>query len=139
MCPGFFPPAGLELLLRQVSANIDRGKAAEHGATAARSGDGSSLLSREAVMDWNVVASTFAVIFLAEVGDKTQLATLALASGSQSRAGVFLGAAAALVAASLLAVLMGTEVARWVPQVYLRRGAGLIFMVLGVLYLFGGD
>ena len=58
-------------------------------------------------MDWKVLASTFLVVFLAELGDKTQLATLGLAAGSESRISVFVGAAFALVAASAIAVREG--------------------------------
>ncbi|MBI4869956.1 MAG: TMEM165/GDT1 family protein [Candidatus Riflebacteria bacterium] len=90
-------------------------------------------------MDWRLFASTFLAIFLAEVGDKTQLATMALATGGVSRVTVFLGAASALVLTSLLAVLLGDAVTRWVPAAWLRRGAGLLFVVLGVMYLFGKE
>ena len=51
-------------------------------------------------MDWKLLTSTFALIFLAELGDKTQLATLSLAASGRSRFMVFLGAASALVATS---------------------------------------
>jgi putative Ca2+/H+ antiporter (TMEM165/GDT1 family) len=85
-------------------------------------------------VDWKLFASTFAAIFLAELGDKTQLATLSLASGG-SRWVVFAGAALALVASSALAVLAGEAVARVVPPVWIKRGAGALFVVLGVLML----
>jgi putative Ca2+/H+ antiporter (TMEM165/GDT1 family) len=90
-------------------------------------------------MDWKVFASTFAAIFLAEMGDKTQLATMSLAAGS-SRWVVFAAAAAALVATSAVAVLAGEAVARAIPPIWIRRGAGLLFVALGVVYLAGsGD
>ncbi|HET6921656.1 MAG TPA: TMEM165/GDT1 family protein [Anaeromyxobacteraceae bacterium] len=87
-------------------------------------------------MDWKLFASTFAAVFLAEMGDKTQLATMSLAAGG-SRWVVFGGAALALVLTSAVAVLAGEVVARVVPPVWIRRGAGLLFLVLGALYLFG--
>ena len=90
-------------------------------------------------MDWKLLASTFAAVFLAEMGDKTQLATMSLAAGG-SRWAVFAGAALALVLTSAVAVLAGEVVARVVPPVWIRRGAGLLFLALGALYLFGkGD
>ena len=90
-------------------------------------------------MDWKLFASTFVAIFLAEMGDKTQLATMSLSAGS-SRWVVFAGAAAALVTTSAVAVLVGEGVARVVPQVWIKRGAGLVFVVLGLVFLFGkGD
>jgi putative Ca2+/H+ antiporter (TMEM165/GDT1 family) len=74
------------------------------------------------------------------MGDKTQLATLTLAASGSSRWVVFAGAALALVAASAVAVLAGEVICRYVPPIWLQRGAGVIFIGLGLLYLFsGGD
>jgi putative Ca2+/H+ antiporter (TMEM165/GDT1 family) len=87
-------------------------------------------------MDWKLVGSTFLAIFLAEMGDKTQLATMTLAAGSSRRA-VFLGSALALVATSAVAVLAGEVVARAVPPHWLRRGAGVVFVAMGLLFLLG--
>jgi putative Ca2+/H+ antiporter (TMEM165/GDT1 family) len=86
-------------------------------------------------MDWKLLASTFAAVFIAELGDKTQLATLTLAA-SGSRWTVFLGSALALVASSLVAVLAGEAVTRVVPPIWIKRGAGLIFVVMGAFFLF---
>jgi len=86
-------------------------------------------------MDWKIFAATFSAVFLAEMGDKTQLATMTLASGP-ARWSVFAGAALALIATTLVAVLLGDAVSRVVSPVWLKRGAGAIFMVMGLLYLF---
>lgn len=88
-------------------------------------------------MDWKLFASTFTAIFLAEIGDKTQLATLSLAAGGSSRWIVFAGSALALVATSAIAVLFGEALSRAIPPIWLRRGAGALFIVLGVLFLLG--
>ena len=85
-------------------------------------------------MDIKLLGSTYAAIFLAELGDKTQLSTLALAAG-KSRWPVFCGAALALVTTTAIAVLAGDVVARVVPPVWIRRGAGVLFVALGVLFL----
>ena len=85
-------------------------------------------------MDLKALLSTFGVVFLAEMGDKTQLATMALAAGS-SRWSVFLGAAAALIATSAVAVLAGEIVARHVDPAWIHRAAGALFIVLGVVYI----
>jgi len=85
-------------------------------------------------MDWRVVGSTFVAVLLAEMGDKTQLATMALAAGT-SRWAVFAGAAAALVASTALAVLLGDVVARTVPPHWVRRVAGALFIVIGAAFL----
>jgi putative Ca2+/H+ antiporter (TMEM165/GDT1 family) len=88
-------------------------------------------------MDWKLFASTFAAVFLAEMGDKTQLATLSLASGSSSRLLVFAAAALALVATSAIAVLGAATIARWVDPTWLRRIAGVIMIGLGLVYVLG--
>ena len=86
-------------------------------------------------MDWKLLGSTFAAIFLAEIGDKTQLATLSLAAGGSSRWLVFAGSALALVATSAIAVVAGEALSRAIPPVWLRRAAGALFIVLGVIFL----
>jgi putative Ca2+/H+ antiporter (TMEM165/GDT1 family) len=88
-------------------------------------------------MDWKLFGSTFLLVFLAELGDKTQLATLSLAASGKSRLLVFAGAAAALVATSAIAVVAGEAVARAVPEIWIKRTAGLGFLVLGILFLAG--
>lgn len=86
-------------------------------------------------MDWRLFASTFAAIFVAELGDKTQLAALSLSAGSKAKWVVFLGSSLALVTSSAIAVALGDGVSRFVSPVWLRRAAGAIFVVLGVLFL----
>jgi putative Ca2+/H+ antiporter (TMEM165/GDT1 family) len=86
-------------------------------------------------MDWKLLATTFSAIFVAEMGDKTQLATLALASGKRAWLPVLIGAATALVCTSIIAVAAGGAIGRYVPEIWLKRGAGALFIVLGVLYL----
>lgn len=86
-------------------------------------------------MDWKLFASTFAAIFLAELGDKTQLAALSLAAEAKSKWAVFGGSALALVATSALAVAGGDLVSRLVPAIWLRRIAGLVFVAMGIVFL----
>ncbi|HEY5956088.1 MAG TPA: TMEM165/GDT1 family protein [Polyangiaceae bacterium] len=88
-------------------------------------------------MDKSAFVSSFAAVFIAELGDKTQLATLSLSTGTKARWMVFAGSALALVCTSAIAVLAGDLVSRFVSPVWLRRTAGLVFVVLGALYLFG--
>ncbi len=90
-------------------------------------------------MDLKVLLTTFGMIFLAELGDKTQLATFCFAADSKSRIAVFIGSAGALVLTSLLAVLFGTVVSRVVPTLYIKIGAGSLFILLGLwMLLFSG-
>jgi len=86
-------------------------------------------------MDIKAMLSTFALIFLAELGDKTQLATLSFAASGKSRFSVFIGAAGALVLTSLLAVSMGSLLVRWVDPSHLRRAAAILFIFLGIWML----
>jgi Ca2+/H+ antiporter, TMEM165/GDT1 family len=86
-------------------------------------------------MDWKLFASTFGAIFIAELGDKTQLATLSLASSGKSRWVVFAASALALVATSALAVLFGEGISRVVPPIWIKRAAGAVFVVMGALFL----
>ena len=86
-------------------------------------------------MDWKLFVSTFGAIFVAELGDKTQLAALSLSAGSKSKWVVFLASALALTASSAIAVAVGEGVSRVVSPLWLKRAAGVIFIVLGVLFL----
>jgi putative Ca2+/H+ antiporter (TMEM165/GDT1 family) len=86
-------------------------------------------------MDWKLVLTTFGAVFLAELGDKTQLATLAFATSGRSRWAVFIGSACALVATSAIAVLAGEAIARAIPPALLKRVAGVAFVAIGVWVL----
>jgi putative Ca2+/H+ antiporter (TMEM165/GDT1 family) len=91
-------------------------------------------------MDFKLMLTTFAMIFIAELGDKTQLATFAFSANNSSRLSVFLGAAGALVLTSLLAVVFGGVISRFVPENYMKMGAGVLFVILGLwMLLFPGD
>ena len=82
-------------------------------------------------MDWKLTATTFAAVFVAELGDKTQLATLSFSAGGSSRLAVFIGSAAALVLSSLIAVLGGEALTRVISPLMLQRIAGVAFLVIG--------
>ena len=86
-------------------------------------------------MDWRLFASTFVAIFVAELGDKTQLTALTLAAGGRSRWTVFAGSAAALIATSAIAVAAGEVISRTVSPSWLRRIAGGVFLIMGALFL----
>jgi putative Ca2+/H+ antiporter (TMEM165/GDT1 family) len=87
-------------------------------------------------MDWKLAATTFGAVFLAELGDKTQLATLTLATAPGARWSVFIGSAGALVATSAIAVIAGETVARLIPPVILKRMAGIAFVAIGAWVLY---
>ena len=87
-------------------------------------------------MNLKVLLAVFSTVFIAELGDKTQLATLLLAADRQmNRVAVFLAASAALVLACFLAVLIGAQIGRWVSPRVLKIIAGIGFLGLGTWIL----
>jgi putative Ca2+/H+ antiporter (TMEM165/GDT1 family) len=84
-------------------------------------------------MDLKLLLTTFGMVFLAELGDKTQLATFCLSADcGGNRLAVFLGSAGALVLSSLIAVLLGDTLSRYVPPNYIRLAAGCFFVAVGI-------
>jgi putative Ca2+/H+ antiporter (TMEM165/GDT1 family) len=84
-------------------------------------------------MDLKVISVIFTTVFLAELGDKTQLATVLFASDrGNSVAGVFLAASAALIASTALAVVVGSQLAHYVNPKHLSVIAGAGFIAIGV-------
>jgi Ca2+/H+ antiporter, TMEM165/GDT1 family len=88
-------------------------------------------------MDWKILGTAFVTLFLAELGDKTQLAIITMTSKTESKWAVFIGASLALVFVSLLAVLVGGVLSQYVPTEWLQRIVAVAFIVIGVLMLFG--
>ncbi len=86
-------------------------------------------------MDWRVFLSTFGVIFLAEMGDKTQLAAMTLAAESKKPWSVLLGASLALACVSALGVLVGSALGAYIPLTWIKRLAAVAFIVIGALML----
>ena len=83
-------------------------------------------------MDYEVFATAFIALFLAEMGDKTQLAVLTLTASTKKPIPVFLGSALALILVTGLGTVFGEGVARFVPVVWLNKGASLLFIVIGL-------
>ena len=86
-------------------------------------------------MDLTLLISTFLTVFLAELGDKTQLATVALSGTSDRPLAVFLGSASALVLASLLGAMAGGSLASVVPTELLQLIASVGFLIIGTRLL----
>jgi putative Ca2+/H+ antiporter (TMEM165/GDT1 family) len=85
-----------------------------------------------------ILLSVFLSIFIAELGDKTQLATLLFATNENlSRLSVFVAASSALVCSSLLAVLVGGQFTRLLSPAALQTIAGIGFIVIGLWILIG--
>jgi len=88
-------------------------------------------------MDWKVVLTTFGMIFLAEMGDKTQLAAMTMAAKTKEPLAVFIGAAVALACVSALGVVVGAALSHYVSLEWIKRVAAVAFIVIGVLILLG--
>ena len=80
----------------------------------------------------SLLLSTFLTIFIAELGDKTQLATLTISGTSNKPLAVFLGSASALVFASLLEALTGGSISSFLPEVVLKLIASITFLIIGI-------
>ncbi|HEY2987704.1 MAG TPA: TMEM165/GDT1 family protein [Candidatus Binatia bacterium] len=84
-------------------------------------------------MDIKTLLTVFTTVFVAELGDKTQLATLLFASDREvNKLTVFIGAALALILTSAIGVLAGGVVSQHVSEKYLRYAAGVGFIAIGV-------
>ncbi len=86
-------------------------------------------------MDLRGFLTTFGLVFLAELGDKTQLATMSMAATSGQRWSVFAAAASALVLSSLIAVLLGEFLRTRVDPLWIQRAAAALFLGLGAWML----
>ena len=86
---------------------------------------------------WGVFGVTVVAFFLAEMGDKTQIATVMLAARYDALAAVVLGTTLGMMAANVPAVLLGERVTRWVPIHWVHRAAAAVFAALGVAVLAG--
>lgn len=88
-------------------------------------------------MDFRLLLTTFGIIFLAEMGDKTQLAAMTMSAQTKRPWAVFIGASLALVAVSAIGVLAGSVIGEYVPLVWVKRVAAVAFIVIGLLMLAG--
>lgn len=86
-------------------------------------------------MDWHLLGLTFITVFISELGDKSQLAAIALSSGSKSPRPVFFGAAAALLLASFLGVIIGEGTSHFLPARLVKIVAAAGFAILAVRLL----
>jgi len=86
-------------------------------------------------VDWKIVASTFGLIFLAELGDKTQLAAMAAAAKTGAPLSVFVGATTALAAVTLIGVALGEGLACYLPPTLIQKLAGAMFVIIGLILL----
>jgi putative Ca2+/H+ antiporter (TMEM165/GDT1 family) len=89
-------------------------------------------------MDWQLLGLSFVAVFLSELGDKSQLAAIALGGSSRFPRAVFLGTAGALLLTTLLGVLVGQGMAEFLPTRIVKILAAVGFAVLGIKLLWPG-
>tara|TARA_B100001029_G_C15043179_1_gene445151 strand:- start:1543 stop:1833 length:291 start_codon:yes stop_codon:yes gene_type:complete len=76
--------------------------------------------------------TTFITVFLAEMGDKTQLTTITLSSTTNKPFAVFVGSSIALILATLLGALAGGSIANLIPASLLKLLSGIVFLIIGI-------
>ena len=91
----------------------------------------------EMFMEWKIFTTIFIAVFIAELGDKTQLATMLFASDKEvSKYLVFMAASAALIVASAIGVLAGSIFSEFINEKYLHYIAGIGFILIGAFTLY---
>ena len=90
-------------------------------------------------MDWKLFLTTFATIFIAELGDKTQFAALGISSQSKNTLSVLLAVVLALSCAGSLGVIAGRFLGNFINPTYLKYCASLLFIAMGVVIFFRGE
>lgn len=85
--------------------------------------------------DWNLISVSFITVFLSELGDKSQIAAIALGGSSSSPKAVFLGTASALVLASFFGVLLGEGTAQVLPTQIVKGIAAIGFALMAIRLL----
>ncbi|NLJ33161.1 MAG: TMEM165/GDT1 family protein [Firmicutes bacterium] len=88
-------------------------------------------------MVWRAFFTTFGLVFLAELGDKTQLTTMLMAAQSKLVWPVFFGSVLALACSSFICVVAGSVIMRYIAPQHIRLGAGVAFLLIGALLLVG--
>ena len=89
------------------------------------------------LIDFRLVISTFVMIFLAELGDKTQISIFALATNKGSFLSILVGATTALLMSTIIAVGLGGVVGRFVPEKILKLASGAVFLIFGAVTIYG--
>ncbi|HLE81952.1 MAG TPA: TMEM165/GDT1 family protein [Dehalococcoidia bacterium] len=87
-------------------------------------------------MDWRLFFTTFGLLFVAELGDKTQLTVITLVARNQNPVPVFLGAVIALALVTLLGVVFGQAITQLIPETLLHKGVAVAFVAIGALLWF---
>ncbi|MEK6559962.1 MAG: TMEM165/GDT1 family protein [Planctomycetota bacterium] len=88
-------------------------------------------------MDWKIILSTFVTIFLAELGDKTQIASILMTSKTNKPVLVFIGTMLAFAVVTVIGVAVGSVITKFLPINFIKVGAAIAFIIVGILILLG--
>ncbi len=88
-------------------------------------------------MDWKIIVSSFVTIFLAELGDKTQIASILMTSKTNKPVLVFIGTMLAFALVTVIGVAVGSVITKFLPINFIKIGAAIAFIIVGILILFG--
>jgi putative Ca2+/H+ antiporter (TMEM165/GDT1 family) len=83
-----------------------------------------------------LIISTFMLVFVAELGDKTQITTMLLSAESNSKMAIFIGSSLALVCTSFMGVILGSVLNKYIPPNVIQKIAAVAFVVIGTLLFF---
>jgi putative Ca2+/H+ antiporter (TMEM165/GDT1 family) len=87
-------------------------------------------------MDWKIFAATMSAIFFAELADKTQLVAITMSGKTGKPWPVFLGSLAGYALVTLISVILGTLLAKYIRPEWIRYGGATAFVVIGALVFF---
>jgi putative Ca2+/H+ antiporter (TMEM165/GDT1 family) len=88
-------------------------------------------------MDWKVLFATFGAVFFAELADKTQLVGIGMASKTGKPISVWLGSVMAYMLVTLISVIIGAILARYLKPELIKYSGAVLFILIGVLMLWG--
>lgn len=88
-------------------------------------------------MDWKVIVATFSAIFMAELADKTQLVGIGMSAKTGKPFSVLLGSVCAYIIVTILSVLIGAVLARYIKPDIIRIFGASVFVIIGILMFFG--
>lgn len=88
------------------------------------------------LLDWKVFATTFGLLFVAEIGDKTQLAVISMTSKTAKPVTVFIASVLALALVTLIGVALGEGITALAPKIWIKRVSALLFFAVGILVFF---
>jgi putative Ca2+/H+ antiporter (TMEM165/GDT1 family) len=86
-------------------------------------------------LNWKLFTLAFGMLFLAELGDKTQLSVITLVAQNKQPLPIFLGASVALIAVTFIGAFFGEVITRYIPTSIIQLVAGILFVGIGIFVL----